>query len=68
MTDMTECFYAPKGLNHTVHPKCPSVNNMSRAYISYSIIGRNWMQLGVARCRVPFWGHCELDLGIWPKF
>ena len=40
-------------------------------HISYVILGRNskfcvWMHLGMAECRVPFLGHCDLDL--WPSF
>ena len=36
-------------------------------HISYIIRGRNfkfdvWMHLGMAECRVPFLGHCDLDL------
>ena len=25
-----------------------------------------WMNLGMAKCRIPFMGHC--DLGRWPSF
>ena len=36
-------------------------------HISYILWGRNfkfgvWMHLGMAECRVPFWGHCDLNL------
>ena len=27
-----------------------------------------WMHLGIAECHVPFSGHCDLDLDIWPSF
>ena len=40
-------------------------------HISYILWGRNskfgvWIHLGMEECRVPFWGHCDLDL--WPSF
>ena len=40
-------------------------------HISYILWGRNskfgvWMHLGMAECRVPFSGHCDLDL--WLSF
>ena len=40
-------------------------------YISYILWGRDfkfgvWMHLGMAKCRVPFSGHCDLDL--WLSF
>ena len=36
-------------------------------HISYIIKGRNlkyrmWMQLGIAKCRIPFWCRCKLGL------
>ena len=63
-------FMPPKELweaysNHTVRPaSCP-------VHISYILCGTNpklgvWMQLGIAECRIPFSGHCYLDL--WPSF
>ena len=27
-----------------------------------------WMHLGMAECRVPFSGHCDLDLDLWLSF
>ena len=42
-------------------------------HISYILWGRNskfgvWIHLGMAECRVPFSGHCDLDLDLWPSF
>ena len=42
-------------------------------HISYILWGRNskfdmWMHLGMGECRVPFLGHCDLDLDLWPSF
>ena len=39
---------------------------VSGAYLLYSL-GRNpifgeWMHLGMAECRLPFLGHCNIDL------
>ena len=58
--------------------KCPSVRPSVRpascpVHISYTLWGRNskfdvWMHLGMAECRVPFLGHCDLDLDLWPSF
>ena len=51
--------------NRTVCPaSCP-------VHISYILWGRNskfgvWMHLGMAECRIPFSGHCDLDL--WLSF
>ena len=46
---------------------------MCLGLISYIIKGRNpkfgvWMQLGAAKCRIPLWGHCKLDLDLLPQF
>ena len=40
---------------------------MCPEHISYIILDRNpkfglWMHLGMVECRVPFTGHCDLDL------
>ena len=63
-------FMPPKELweaysNRTVRPcvrpaSCPM-------HISFILWGRNskfgvWIHLGMAECRVPFSGHCDLDL------
>ena len=58
--------------NRTVCPSVsPSVPLSCPVHISYILWGRNskfgvWIYLGMAECRVPFSGHCDLDL--WPSF
>ena len=53
--------------NRTVRPaSCP-------VHISYILLSRNskfgvWMHRGMGECRVPFSGHCDLDLDIWLSF
>ena len=42
-------------------------------HIFYILRGRNskfgvWMHLGMAECRIPFSGHCDLDLDLWLSF
>ena len=42
----------------------PSVTLLCPGHIPYIIWGRNptfgvWMHLGMAKCRLPFWGHCD---------
>ena len=62
--DLWLSFYSNK---MSVRPaSCP-------VHISYILWGRNskfgvWMHLGMAECRVPFLGHCDLDLDLWPSF
>ena len=51
----------------------PSVPLSCPVHISYILWGRNskfgvWIHLGMAECRVPFSGHCDLDLDLWPSF
>ena len=63
---------------HIYLSHCPPVSlSVRRAscpvLISYIIWGRNpkfsvWMHLGMAECRVPWKGHCDLDLDLWPSF
>ena len=54
--------------------KCPSIRPAScPVHITYTLWGRNskfdvWMHLGMAKCRVLFLGHCDLDLDLWPSF
>ena len=67
-------FMPPKELwesysNRTVRPSVP----LCPVHISYILWGRNskfavWMHLGMAKCRVPFLGHCDLDLDLWLSF
>ena len=62
--------------NRTVRPSVrpsvsPSVPPSCPVHISYILWYRNskfgvWIHLGMAECRVPFLGHCDLDL--WPSF
>ena len=70
-------FMPPKELweaysNRTVRPSVsPSVPLWCPVHISYILWGSNskfgvWIHLGMAECRVPFSGHCDLDL--WPSF
>ena len=68
--------------NRTVRPSIspsvrpsvsPSVPLSCPVHISYILWGRNskfgvWIHLGMAECRVPFSGHCDLDLDLWPSF
>ena len=47
----------------------PSVPLSCLLHISYILCGRNskfgvWIHLGMAECRVPFSGHCDLDLDL----
>ena len=54
-----------------VRPAFVSVPLSCPVDISYILWGRNfklgvWMHLGMAECRIPFSGHCDLDL--WPSF
>ena len=51
----------------------PSVLLSCPVNISYILWGRNskfgvWMHLGMAECRVPFSGHCDINLDLWPSF
>ena len=52
----------------------PSVRPAScPVHIFYILWGRNfkfgvWMHLGMTECLVPFLGHCDLDLDLWPSF
>ena len=51
----------------------PSVPLSCPVHISYILWGRNfkfgkWIHLGMAECRIPFSGHCDLDLDLWPSF
>ena len=66
-------FMPPKELwevysNRTVRPSmCPSVPLSCPVHISYILLGRKskfgvWIHLGMSECRVPFSGHCDLDL------
>ena len=72
-------FMPPKELweaynNRTVRPSVrqsvsPSVPPSCPVHISYIFWYRNskfgvWIHLGMAECRVPFLGHCDL----WPSF
>ena len=68
-------FMPPKELweaysNRTVRPSVsPSVPLSCPVRISYILWGRNskfgvWIHLGMAECRVPFSGHCDLDLDL----
>ena len=77
--NLQHIFMPPKELweaysNRTVRPSiCPSVPLSCPVHISYILWGRNskfgvWIHLGMAECRVPFSGHCELDLDLWPSF
>ena len=64
--------------NRTVRPSVspsarpsvrPSVPLSCPVHISYILWGRNfkfgvWIHLGMAECRVPFSGHCDLDLDL----
>ena len=70
-------FMPPKELweaysNRTVRPSVRvSVPLLCPVHISYILWGRNskfgvWIHLGMGECRVPFSGHCDLDL--WPSF
>ena len=72
-------FMPPKELweaysNRTVRPSVsPSVPLSCPVHISYILWGRNskfgvWIHLGMAECRVPFLGHCDLNLDLWPSF
>ena len=68
--------------NRTVRPSVlqsvrpsvsPSVPLSCPVHISYILWVRNskfgvWIHLGMAECRVPFSGHCDLDLDLWPSF
>ena len=69
--DLWLSFYS----NHNVRPSvCLSVHPSScPVHISYILWGRNskfdvWMHLGMAECRASFWGHCDLELDLWPSF
>ena len=51
----------------------PSVPLSCPVHISYILWGRNskfglWIHLGIAECRVPWLGHCDLELDLWPSF
>ena len=42
-------------------------------HISFILSGMNskfgvWQHLGMAECLVPFSGHCDIDLDLWPIF
>ena len=61
------CFYSNHIVRLSVRPaSCPE-------HISYILWGTNskfdvWMHLGMVECRVPFSGHSDLDLVLWPSF
>ena len=45
----------------------PGFKILCLEHISCIILDRNpifgvWVHLGMTKCRVPFWGHCDLDL------
>ena len=51
----------------------PSVPLSCPVHISYILWVRNskfgvWIHFGMAECRIPFSGHCDLDLDLWPSF
>ena len=62
----------PKELWEAYSPSVsPSVLLSCPVHISCILWGRNskfgvWIHLGMAECRIPFSGHCDLDL--WPSF
>ena len=68
-------FMPPKELweaysNRTVSPSVPL---SCPVHISYILWGRDskfgvWIHLGMAECRAPFLGHCDLGLDLWHSF